>query len=133
MSTINLIIGNTDFSEWVETDSYTCKRVDIIPKSFVCYDGYEIAKRSGYKYELSVQFTELPDKMAMILASELDNDTIKIRFTDPLSTSDDMTTEQIFYRPAEIGGSIAVEVEGMDLWDMEVSLTSAVTAVSGSL
>lgn len=133
MSTINLIIGGIDFSEWVETDSYTCVRRDIVPYSFTTYNGSEYAPRSGYRYELSVNLSELPETAASALAKALDNDKIKVKFTDLLSDAEDGTTEAYFDRPEEIGGSIAAETDDGDLWDMKISLTSAVTAVSGSL
>lgn len=133
MSTINLIIGGVDCSEWVETDSYTCVRRDIVPYSFTNYDGAEYAPRSGYRYELSVNLNELPEAAASALAKALDNDKIKVKFTDLLSDYEDGTTEAYFDRPEEIGGSIAAETDDGDLWDMKISLTSAVTAVSGSL
>lgn len=133
MSTINLIIGGVDFSDWVEADSYSCIRRDIVPYSFTNYNGAEYAPRSGYRYELSVNLNELPETAASALAKALDNDKIKVRFTDLLSSSEDGTTEAYFDRPEEIGGSIAAETDDGDLWDMKISLTSAVTAVSGSL
>ena len=133
MSTINLIIGEVDFSDWVEADSYTCIRRDIVPYSVTNYNGAEYAPRSGYRYELSVNLNELPEAAASALAKALDNDKIKVRFTDLLSSSEDGTTEAYFDRPEEIGGSIAAETDDGDLWDMKISLTSAVTAVSGSL
>ena len=133
MSTINLIIGGVDFSEWVETDSYTCIRRDIVPFAFTNHDGAEYAPRSGYRYELSVNLNELPEAAASVLAKALDNDKIKIKFTDLLSDAEDGTTEAYFDRPEEIGGSIAAETDDGDLWDMKISLASAVTAVSGSL
>ena len=133
MSTINLIIGEVDFSDWVEADSYSCIRRDIVPYSFTNYNGSEYAPRSGYRYELSVNLNELPEATASALAKALDNDKIKVRFTDLLSSSEDGTTEAYFDRPEEIGGSIAAETDDGDLWDMKISLTSAVTAVSGSL
>ena len=132
MSTINLIIGGVDFSEWVEADSYSCIRRDIVPHSFTNYDGAEYP-RSGYRYELSVNLSELPEAAASALAKALDHDVIPITFTDLLSDSEDDTTTASFKRPEEIGGSIAAETDDGDLWDMKISLTSAVTAVSGSL
>lgn len=133
MSTINLIIGGVDFSEYVEKEDYSCIRKDVIPKTFTNYDGLVIAPRSGYYYELSVQFSELPEDVASSLAKCLDSDTISVTFTDLLSAAEDGTTTAYFNRPAEIGGSIAAETSDGDLWDMKVSLTSVVTAVSGSL
>ena len=133
MSTINLIIGEVDFSEWVEADSYTCVRRDIVPFAFTNYDGAEYAPRRGYRYELSVNLNELPEAAASALAKALDNDKIKVRFTDLLCSSEDGTTEAYFDRPEEIGGSIAAETDDGDLWDMKRSLASAVKAVSGSL
>lgn len=133
MSTINLIIGGVDFSEYVEKEDYSCIRRDVIPKSFTNYDGSVIAPRSGYYYELSVQFSELSEDVASSLAKCLDSDTIAVTFTDLLSAAEDGTTAAYFNRPAEIGGSIAAETSDGDLWDLKVSLTSAVIAVSGSL
>lgn len=133
MSTINLIIGGVDFSEWVEVENYSCIRRDIVPHSFTNYDGTEYAPRSGYRYELSVNLNELPETAASALAKVLDHDVIPVKFTDLLSDSEDGTTTASFERPEEIGGSIAAETDDGDLWNMKISLTSAVTAVSGSL
>lgn len=133
MSTINLIIGGVDFSEYVEAESYSCTRKDIVPNSFTDIGGAEVAPRSGYYYELSVHFSELPERFAASLAKALDNDKVCVKFTDLLSTSSDGTTTAYFNRPSEIGGSIAAETNDGDLWDMKISLTSIITAVSGSL
>lgn len=132
MSTINLIVGGVDVSDFVEAETYSCIRKDIIPKSFTRYDGVVIAPRSGYKYQVDVTLS-LPEKKAAALAAALDNDSISVTFTDLLSKADGMVSTALFDRPENIGGSISAETDDGDEWEIELSLTSHLQSVSGSL
>lgn len=130
MSTINLIIGGIDISEHVEVTSYSASKVWRTASEFTKFDGNDVVKRSGYYYELSVNFEDVPDVLMRSLTRALDSDKIEITFTDP--HSNDCTTA-FFQRGESTGGKIANELDDGLYWNLSISVKSEVIPAEGCL
>lgn len=130
MSTINLIIGGVDISEYVETESYSVRKVQKVASEFTRYDGSDVMKRSGYYYELSVNFEDIHNAVILSLISALDSDKIEITFTDPHSA--DCTTAS-FQRGESTGGEISKELDDGLYWNLGISVKSEIIPAEGCL
>lgn len=133
MSTINLIIGGIDISEHVEVTSYSVRKVWKTASEFTKFDGNEVIKRSGYYYELSVNFEDVSDVLMCALTSALDSDTIEITFTDPHSKNADGCTAAVFGRGESTGGKVANELDDGLYWNFGISVKSEVIPAEGCL
>ena len=121
-NSINLIIGGTDISEFVEQENYSIKKVWKTESQFTNFDGTEIIKYIGWNYRLSASFENIPDDMMKKLTAALDNDVISITFTDP--HSENMITTDNFQRGESTGGSVSYGSKDGLYWSLSIDLTS---------
>ena len=130
-STINLIIGGVDVSEYTERENFSVSKVWKISDSFTNYDGTEITDRSGWNYNIKASFENIPDTLMYKLTAALDSDSISITFTDPHSRSEDMCTTDTFLRGESTGGTVSCELDDGLRWNISISLDSVFHAADG--
>ena len=123
-STINLIIGGVDVSEYTERENFSVSKVWKTADSFTNYDGTEITVRSGWNYNIKASFDNIPDTLMYKLTAALDSDSISITFTDPHSRSEDMCTTDTFLRGESTGGTVSCELDDGLRWNINISLDS---------
>ena len=119
-STITLIIGNVDVSEFVECENYSVKKVWKGENSFTDINGKDV--KLNWNYQLKASFENVPETIMQEVTSALDNDTISITFTDP--HSENMLTTDNFQRGESTGGSVSAELDDGLRWDLSIDLTS---------
>lgn len=124
ISTINLIIGGVDVSEFVERGNYSILKIWKTEETFTTYAGKEIISRSGWNYRLKTSLSWIPDDLMRELTAALDNDRISVTFTDPHSSDENGCTADFFTRGDNTGGTIATEYDGQLRWDINISLMS---------
>ena len=129
-STITLIIGGVDISEFTERENYSINKVWKTADSFTNYDGSPVTMRSGWNYRLHASLDNIPDKLMTSLVAALDNDKISITFTDPHSPAENMCTTDIFERGESTGGEVFCELDDGLRWNIDISLDSEFHSIS---
>ncbi len=119
-STITLIIGDVDVSEFVERENYSVKKVWKGENAFTDINGKDV--KLSWNYQLKASFENVPEELMQEITSALDNDVIPITFTDP--HSENMLTTDNFQRGESTGGSVSAELDDGLRWNFSVNLMS---------
>lgn len=128
MNTINLLIGGVDVSEFVETESYSVRKVRKTGQSFTKYDGTDVTPPLGFYYEITVSLEDIRDADMRALTAAVDNDDFSVTFTDPHTSN--CTTAQ-FVRGESTGGTVSGELDDGLYWNVSLSLKSKLIGGDG--
>ncbi len=121
MSTINLVIGDVDVSEYVQTNDYRVIKTIKRGTEFTAFDGSETIGNLGQYYELYASLELLSDGLMRQLTAALDHDKIDVTFSDPHSAD---STTAVFLRGENTGGEASNETDDGLLWNTTISLRS---------
>lgn len=127
MSEIYLAIDGSDLSEWVEIESYSVSKNWVEATNFKALNGDEITQYSGFYYEISVNFKNVPSSVMDTIASTAESDKYNVTFT---SLSGGNATAE-FLRAENVQGEIARKLNGDILWNTFLSIRSAFQPISG--
>ncbi len=127
MGNIYLSIGSTDLSEWVEVESYSVSKNWVEAANFKALNGDEIIKYSGFYYEISVDFKNVPTAVMGVIASAAESDKYTVAFTD--MSGGRVSAE--FLRAESVQGEIARKLNGDVLWNTSLSVRSEFMPADG--